>query len=220
MLRQDPTSGIESETNGLNPVPQQPMPPNGATGIDIQRELNRLEEMILDSPRVPFTGRTLIDEEQLLDQLDLIRLNLPGAFQEAEIIARHKDDILQEAEGYAQQIIEAAEERATEILNEMGLVQQAQLEAEQLRQQTQIDCEALQEQTLAEVDQIRYQAQQELDEIRSRALAECEEIQNGADEYADHVLISIEQQLVDMLQVIQNGRQQLEVNKPPGQIAG
>lgn len=219
MLRQEPTPRSESEASGLNPVPQ-PTPATGAAGIDIQRELNRLEELILDSPRVPMTGRTLVDEEQLLDQLDLIRLNLPGAFQEAEIIARHKDEILQEAEGYAQEIIEAAELQATQILNEMGIVQQAQIEAEQIRQQTQIDCESLQQQTLAEVDQIRYQAQQELDEIRSRALAECEEIQNGADEYADHVLGTIEQQMAEMLRVVQNGRQQLHANIPPGQITG
>ena len=45
--------------------------------------------------------------------------------------------------------------------------------------------------------------------MRARAIAECDEIQNGADDYADHVLDSIEQQLTNMLQVIRNGRQQL-----------
>ncbi|NEQ38577.1 MAG: hypothetical protein F6K40_20825 [Okeania sp. SIO3I5] len=154
-------------------------------------------------------GRTLIDEEQLLDQLDIVRLNLPVAFQEAEMIVRHKDEILQEAELYAEEIIENAEQRADQILNEMGLVQQAKLEADQLRNQVQQDCEAIQQATIAEIEQIRYQAQQELEEMRARAIAESDEIQNGADDYADHVLDSIEQQLTDMLQVIRNGRQQL-----------
>ncbi len=220
MLRQKSTSQIESEHNEL--IPEIETTPSGAPGIDIQRELNRLEEIILDSPRVPLTRRTLVDEEQLLDQLDLIRLNLPSAFQEADIIVRHKDEILQEAEEYAQEILEAAEQRATQILNEMGLIQQAQAEAEQLRQQVRLECETLQQQTIAEVEQIRYQAQQELEKIRSRTLAECQDVQNGADEYADHVLGSIEQQLGDMLRVIRNGRQQLQIqhDNTSGQLRG
>ncbi|WP_202796251.1 MULTISPECIES: hypothetical protein [Kamptonema] len=171
--------------------------------------------MVLDSPRIPLTRRTLVDEEQLLDQLDLVRLNLPIAFQEAELIIRHKDELVQEAELYAQEIIAAAEQRASELLNEMGLIQQAKVEADQLRQQVQLDCEAIQQATIAEIEQIRYQAQQELEEMRARAIAECEEIQNGADDYADHALDNIEQQLTEMLRVIRNGRQQLDSNIPP-----
>ena len=207
MLQQNSTkANIEPEVNGQNAESE---PSNGSPGVDIQRELNQLEEIILDSPRIPFWGRTLIDEEQLLDQLDIIRLNLPVAFQEAEMIFRHKDDIFQEAELYAEEIIENAEQRASQILNEMGLVQQAKLEADQLRNQVQLDCEAIQQATIAEIEQIRYQAQQELEEMRARAIAECDEIQNGADDYADNVLDSIEQQLMGMLQVIRNGRQHL-----------
>ena len=209
MLRQESTPQIQPEQNVLTPEVEPT--PTATPGVDIQRELNRLEEMILDSPRVPLTRRTMVDEEQLLDQLDLIRLNLPSAFQEADIIARHKDEILQEAEEYAQEILEAAERRATQLLNEMGIIQQAQAEADQLRQQVQIDCDTLQQQTLSEVEQIRYQVQQEIDQMRSRSISECQEIQRGADEYADHVLGTIEQQLSEMLRVIHNGRQQLQI---------
>ncbi|WRH68572.1 MAG: DivIVA domain-containing protein [Planktothrix sp. GU0601_MAG3] len=212
MLRQESTPKLEPESNGLRVEPETSV--SNSPGIDIQRELNRLEEMILDSPRIPLTRRTLVDEEQLLDQLDLIRLNLPSAFQESDIIVRHKDEILQEAEEYAREIIDMAEQRAARILNEMGLIQQAKSEADQLRQQVQHECDTLQQQTLSEIEQIRYRLQQELEEMRSRTMAECEEIQNGADDYADHVLGSIEQQLNEMMRVIRNGRQQVQGNNP------
>ncbi|CDM94489.1 MAG: DivIVA domain-containing protein [Limnospira sp. PMC 1291.21] len=216
MLRQELTPRIESNPNGL--VTNGEPTPTASPSIDIQRELNRLEEMILDSPRIPLTRRTLVDEEQLLDQLDLIRLNLPSAFQEADIIVRHKDEILQEAEEYAASILQNAEQRATQLFNETGIVQRATEEADRLRQQVQIECEALQQQTLAEVEQIRYQAQQELDAMRNRILNECNEIQTGADEYADHVLAKIEHELSDMVRIIRNGREQLQINesqRPP-----
>jgi len=212
MLRQESNPRLETESNGLRVEPETTV--SNSPGIDIQRELNRLEEMILDSPRIPLTRRTLVDEEQLLDQLDLIRLNLPSAFQESDIIVRHKDEILQEAEEYAQEIIAVAEQRAARILNEMGLIQQAKSEADQLRQQVQHECDTLQQQTLSEIEQIRYRLQQELEEMRSRTMAECEEIQNGADDYADNILGSIEQQLNEMMRVIRNGRQQVQGNNP------
>jgi len=207
MLRQD-TSRINTDRTELSP--QDESLQGGSGGIDIQRELNRLEEMILDSPRIPLTRRTLIDEEQVLDQLDLVRLNLPAAYLEAEDVIRRKEEILAQAERYAQEILAAAEQEATQILDEMGLVRQAKLEAEQIRLQVEEDCELAQEQTLAEIERARRQAQQEIEEMRNRAIAECEEIHHGADDYADRVLRNIEQQLGEMMRVIQNGRQQLQ----------
>lgn len=216
MLRQQEPNRIEPDSTGRSTEHESPQNPAAfgdetrTAGVDIQRELNRLEEIVLDSPRIPMTRRTLVDEEQLLDQLDLVRINLPIAFQEAETIIRHKDELLHEAELYAQEVIEAAEQRAAELLNDMGLLQQAKIEADQLRQQVLLDCEAIQQATLAEVEQIRYQAQEELEEMRARALVECEEIQNGADDYADQVLDNIEHKLGDMMRVIRNGRDQLD----------
>jgi len=222
MLRQNNTR-IEPDSNGTSNSSESS--PNGTAygapahngNVDIQRELNRIEEIILDSLHIPLTRRTLVDEEQLLDQLDLVRLNLPAAFVEAEEIVLQKEEILRQAEQYAEQIIAAAEQRADQILSEMDIVRQAEMEAQQIRQQVQEECRAIQEQTLAEIERMRLQGQQELVQIRARALEEAEDIQNGADDYADRVLGSIEQQLSDMLRVIRNGRQTLqEPTREPG----
>ncbi|WP_239121215.1 MULTISPECIES: hypothetical protein [Spirulina sp. CCY15215] len=181
-------------------------------GFDIQAELNRLEELILDNPRIPFTRKTIVDEEQLLDRLDVVRINLPTAFEEAMEVVRQKEEILLQAEEYAQEMIELAKQQAAQFLDELGLVRQAEIEAAQIRQAVRQECEDLQQQTLAEIEQMRMQAVQELEQMRQIAIAECEEIQDGADEYADAVLLRIEQQLGEMLRVIRNGRQQLHGN--------
>lgn len=178
-------------------------------GVDIQQELNTLEEMVLDSPRLPLTGKTLVDEEQLLDQLDMVRLNLPAAFQLAQDVIMRRDEVLQEAENYGRQILTRAEARAAELTDELGIIRQAELEAQQVRLQIQQECDALREQALAEVDQIRQQAKQELGELRQNALAESDQIQRGADEYADRVLLDMEQRLSEMMRIVRNGRQQL-----------
>ena len=207
MLRQD-SSNIEPNKNEHS-TPAEAFP-SGSGGLNIQRELNRLEEIVLASPHVPLTRRTLVDEEQLLDQLDLVRLNLPPAFQEAQAIVYQKQEIILKAEKLAQEIIEVAQDKAAQILNETNIVRQAELVAQQIQQQMQQECDALREETLDEVDKLRRQAQQEVEQIRLRAIAESEEIQQGADEYADSVLQNIEYQLHNMLQIIRNGRQQLQ----------
>jgi hypothetical protein len=166
--------------------------------------------MILDSPRIPLSRRTVVDEEILLDQLDLVRLNLPAAFQEATEILVHKEEVIVEAEQIAQQIIASAEQRAAQILDEMDIVRIAEQEAQQIRQQVQRDCEMMQQQVLGDIDQLRRRAQQELEEFQRQSIAECEEIQRGADEYADHVLGDLELQFGDMVRIVRNGRQQIQ----------
>ncbi len=186
----------------------------GGTSLDIQRELNRLEEMLLDSPRVPLSRRTMIDEETFLDQLDVIRLSLPEAFDQAELILRQKDEILAQAEQYAQEIIATAEQQAAQILNETGILRQAEYEAQQIRQQVQQECELTHSQVMAEVEQSRRQGLRELEEARRGAIEEAEDIQKGADEYADKVLRDMEANMGEMLRIVRNGRQQLRINQP------
>ena len=183
-------------------------------GVDIQQELNRLEDMILSSPHIPLTRRTIVDEEQLLDQLDFIQLHLPTVLQEAQAIAAQKQMILLQAQQQAEEIIQASLAQATEIISEMAIVQQAELEAKRILLQAQQDCITAQEENEVEIDLIRQQTQQEINQIRQKAIAEAEAIQNGADAYADAVLGDIEQQLKDMLRVIHNGRQQLKPDVP------
>ncbi len=207
MLRQDQSKSDEHNKHS-SPIEASL---SGLAGVDLEQELNQVEEIVLSSPRIPLIGRTLVDEEQLLEKLDLVRLKLPAALGQAEEIIRQKDEIILQAEEYAEEIIDAAEARAAQIVNEMGIIRQAEREADLIRQQVQQEYDAAE----AEIESMRRQAQQEVEQVRQRAIRECEEIQQGADQYADSVLKNIEQQLSDMLRVIRNGRKELQPETPP-----
>jgi hypothetical protein len=182
--------------------------------VDIQREINKMEEMILDSPRIPLTRRTLIDEEQLLYQLDMVRLAMPTAFQEALDIIRRRNQIVMDAERYAHDVIDAAQRQAAQILDETGLVSQAEAEANQIRQRVHEECAAAREQAMAEIERMRRQSQQEIEAFQQQVVSDSEEIQRGADEYAARVLGDMERQMSDMIRVIRNGRQHLQIESP------
>lgn len=204
-----PETNIETTAQNIPNTPIEP-PIRGTGGVDIQQELNRLEEMVLASPNIPLTRRTLVDEERLLDQLDLVRMHLPVVFREAEAIVNQKQEIILQAQLEAEQIIDAAKIRAAQLVNQTEIFQQAEQAAKQLQAQVQQECQMALEQNHVEIDQIHLQAQQELTQMRQNAITEAKEIQQGADAYADNALKNIEQQLHDMLQVIQNGRRQLQ----------
>ena len=178
--------------------------------FNIQQELDRIEEIVLESPRVPGFGKTMVSEDELLDQLDVVRVNLPAAVQESVQIVQQREEILVEAEQYAQEIVAAAEKQAASILNEMSIIRQAEAQAAQLRSTTEQECEALRSQTLGEIEQLQSQARQEWEETRTRTVTAAKTIQEDADTYADQVLENMERQFMEMLHVLRNGRQKIQ----------
>jgi cell division septum initiation protein DivIVA len=176
---------------------------------DIFAALDRLEETILNSPRVPLTGKTMINEQEILEHLDSIRSNLPEIVATAKEILQYKDRIVAEAQQQVQQILADANQRAYQVANELGIIDRSEQEARQIRQIAISECEQLRQQTITEVERVRNHNIQEMERMRQQTIVECQQIQDGADEYADRVLHDMEHQLNDVLQSIQRGRQRL-----------
>lgn len=186
--------------------------------LDIQQSLDVLEELILNSIRLPLPRCTLVDEDQLLEQLDRIRLNLPTVFREAVQIVQQRNAILSEANQYAQEVTLNAEQQAAQRLDELGIIRQGEAEANQLRLKAQQDCEQMRAQVLSELEQWQQTAEEQWTQMRQQTEADCAALQREADVYAAQVLQGIEQQLTEMLRVVQNGRQSIQTQSPPSGV--
>jgi len=174
--------------------------------------IDRLEESILNSPRVPLTGKTMVNEEELLEQIDTIRLNLPEIIAMAQSIVQSQERLMKEAQQQIQQIVAEANQRADRVANELGIIDRSKQEARQIRQMAIAESEHLRQQTIVEVERLRNYQIQEIERMRDMAMAECQQIQDGADEYADRVLHDMEDRLTDVLQAIQQGRRRLNAD--------
>ena len=180
-------------------------------GLELQKQLQRLEEMIvMEGMKLPMTNRTIFNDEQLLSQLLVIEKSIPGSVSEAKSILEDREDIINEARQKAQDIIKQAEKRAAQIANELTIIKQAEAEAQQLRSQVQDEVEKIRRQNMSEVERVRRQTQQEIDAMRRTAQMECRQIHQESDRYADSVLLDLEQNLGGMIKVIQNGRRHLK----------
>lgn len=183
--------------------------PDFTNNIDILQVLNAIEEAIVTSPRLPFVGLTVIDEEQILDRLDVLKNNLPNVITQAWQLLSREQEIVRDAESYAKEIVVEAEESAAQILSEQEILRQAELEANQLILTTEQECDRLRHNTLLDLEEMRHATRQEIEQWRQLAKAESQEIQDGADDYADRVLNNLEQQLSQMLEIIDISRQRL-----------
>ncbi len=190
-----------------------PSPVNDVTQLAIlhlRQELDRLEEILVaDSPRVPLSGRVLVNEQMIFAHLDHLRHHLPAMVLEAEQVLQRREDILRHAQTQAQQIVLSAEQQAARMLDQHLLSQQAQQEAQRLRGQVQQECAALRQNTVAELHHLRQQTEAELAQQRQQTEAERQRLIQGAETYANQVLTLLEQVLGENLQRAQQGRQQL-----------
>lgn len=134
-------------------------PRKGVGSIDILYLLDRLEEVLNSGSRLPFSSRTVIDEQECLDILDQIRVALPEEIKQARRVNAERDGIIAEAQARAQQIIREAEERAAEKVEEHALVRQAQARA----QQVEADAERRSAEIRQEADQYAYETLAELE---------------------------------------------------------
>jgi cell division septum initiation protein DivIVA len=178
------------------------------TFMNLHKELDTLEEMILESgPRI--MGRTLIDEEKICQQIDQVRFAIPDSVNKAQEILQYKQQIITEAEQYAADVVKAAELKAAKLVEDSAILRQVEAEAQEIRRHTQEDCEQMRSQTINEIDRVRRQAQKEWEAMRHKAVTESEDMQRGADEYSDRVLGNLENQLVEMIKIVQNGRKEI-----------
>jgi hypothetical protein len=177
--------------------------------LDVFAAIEGLETRILQSPRVPLTGKTMVNEEELLEQLDSIRLNLPEIVVNAQEIVNYREHLIQSAQQQAQQIIAEANQRAYQVANELGIIDRAEQQARQIEEIAIAECDRLRQQTILETQRLSDLHSQEMERLRARVTSECQQIQAGADEYADRVLHEMEDRLTDILQVIKRGRNRL-----------
>ena len=79
--------------------------------MDALELLDELEDIIDKGASVPFSGRCILDKDELLDVLQEIKLKLPDDLKQAKWIKEERQRILQEAQTEADNLIKSAEDK-------------------------------------------------------------------------------------------------------------
>lgn len=105
--------------------------------------LDELEEIIDKGAGVPFSGRCILERDELMDIVQELKLKLPDDLKQAKWIKEERQRILQEAQAEADDIIKAANEKGISMINEHEITQQAIEQARQIIDKANSDAAAI-----------------------------------------------------------------------------
>lgn len=159
---------------------------------DILYLVERLEQILSQGWRVPFTTNAVIDEDALIDVIEQMHIAIPTEVRQAQQLMQQKDQFLSEARDEADALVaEARREAGT-------LIEDATHEADRLVTETDIVA----------------QARDRADQIVAEANREADDVRAGADSYAVDVLSRIHHELNAYLRQVDNGLARLQPPPP------
>src|SRR4051812_8456976 len=103
--------------------------------------LDQLEEVLGGGSHLPLTSRTLVDEQEILDILDQIRVSIPDEVKAARRVTQERDQLLADARGEADRLLRDADADVAERLAEHHLVRAAEGRAGQIEERAMEEAE-------------------------------------------------------------------------------
>lgn len=107
--------------------------------MDIMQLVDELEAVIDKAYRIPFTSNVVINEDDLFDILDQMRISIPQEIKEARRTEAERERILGRAQEEANRIIELAKEKMMAAVDDHQILEAAKTEAKQIVSQAQTE---------------------------------------------------------------------------------
>ncbi|HEY1407537.1 MAG TPA: hypothetical protein VF434_01275 [Promineifilum sp.] len=111
--------------------------------MDIQHLVDRLEQALNESTRIPMSAFILVNEEKIYNLLDQMRVAVPEEIKKAGRVEAEKDRILAQAKEEAERIRELSRQEANELVKRDAIVIAAQHRAENILERARRDSEGL-----------------------------------------------------------------------------
>ncbi|MBQ6509332.1 MAG: hypothetical protein IJI07_07650 [Flexilinea sp.] len=136
--------------------------------MDILNLVNKLEELFSQGRSFPFTHNVMINEDQMIDLIDQMRISIPEEIKRSQQILAQRDRILAQAKDEHDRMLEIANEKREQLISAheisveatnraKQIISQAQTEADVIKQEA--DKYALESLKKLEIEMDRVQAQ-------------------------------------------------------------
>jgi vacuolar-type H+-ATPase subunit H len=146
-------------------------------GVDILDLLDQLEEVLGGGSHLPLTSRTLVDEQEVLDILDQIRVSIPDEIKAARRVTQERDQILADARGEADRLLRDAEADVAERLSEHHLVRAAEERARQIEDHAVEDTERMRRETDAYAQRVLQRLREHIGQVSETVDRGLEELE-------------------------------------------
>ncbi|MCX7710673.1 MAG: ATPase [Clostridia bacterium] len=100
--------------------------------MEILAILETLEDVVERGVSVPFSGKCMVDKEEILEIIKEIRLKLPDDIKQAKWVKEERQRILLEAQKEANNIVKDAENKISSLVDEHEITKQAYEQANEI----------------------------------------------------------------------------------------
>lgn len=100
--------------------------------MEILSILETLEDVVEKGISVPFSGRCMVDKDEILEIIKEIRLKLPDDIKQAKWVKEERQRILLEAQKEANNIIKDAENSISSLVDEHEITKKAYEQANEI----------------------------------------------------------------------------------------
>lgn len=122
--------------------------------MEVMRYIEDLKDLLEVSSTIPLTGKTMVDKEEMIELLDQIEAQLPKDMAEAQSIHERKDEIFDDANMQAKQIIQAAHVEAQKLIDENEITVAAQEQAREIMNRAETESEQIRDSARDYVDEL------------------------------------------------------------------
>ncbi|HEY8450067.1 MAG TPA: hypothetical protein VIL95_06270 [Bacillota bacterium] len=98
-------------------------------GREVMLLIEEFEQFLDQSPRIPLTGKLVLDEDDVYGFVDHLKRSLPAEIRRAMDVLAQRDRILQQAEAEAETMVSEARHYAERLTSESVITRQAEEEA-------------------------------------------------------------------------------------------
>jgi vacuolar-type H+-ATPase subunit H len=111
--------------------------------MDILYLVDRLENLIANSRRMPLVNQIILKEGEILNIVDQMRTSIPDEVKQARRIIQEKERILAQAQADASALLTRAREETERAMNREGLLRTAEARSQELVRQAESQSQSL-----------------------------------------------------------------------------
>lgn len=133
--------------------------------MDILDLIDEVEDVVEAGTSVPFTSKVMVDKEEILDLIKEIRIKLPDEIKQAAWIKEERQRILAEAQKDADNMINEANYKLEEMVEDDEVLRVANQRAEEILSRAQISAKEIRIGSMEYADTLLEETQESLKEV-------------------------------------------------------
>ena len=133
--------------------------------MEVLKLINEIEDIIEDGSTVPFSKKVMVERDEILEIIKEIRIMLPDEIKQASWIKEEKQRILVEAEKEAGELMERAQKRAEELIEDETITSQAKKRAEEIINKANYNSREIMEGAMEYADELLSETQEKLKKV-------------------------------------------------------